>query len=345
MTDISVIIPVLRESEPLWKILKFMKSQKVDKEIIVTATTPTERFLAEARRVKGVRFFFNKLGTGKAVAVNSAVRKSSGKVLLFLDDDIRIPNDPRFLGKLIEKAKRVDVIDLKKEVIQDGSFLAKMGYYEYMAMGFSAWVISRSSGKCPAVCGSGFAMRRDMFEKLKGFRRVVAEDIDMAIRAYLAGARFEYAKDVAIRNMVHPEWRKWFRQRRKWVIGQGLWQKDWGRELAAISLKNPRLSFMSIFILDSSIFMLAVAAIVAAIPSMQASWAFNLLKFIAIWGAGFGITAAAFKLFARIAKFKFRIWDFFAYYFVYSLLYSAMQIVGNVQVSVFKRKKAEGWIV
>ncbi len=38
---------------------------------------------------------------GKSNAVNSTVKFSSGKVLLFLDSDVQISGDPDFLKKII----------------------------------------------------------------------------------------------------------------------------------------------------------------------------------------------------------------------------------------------------
>jgi cellulose synthase/poly-beta-1,6-N-acetylglucosamine synthase-like glycosyltransferase len=361
--DISIIIPVYRESKGLPSILNSLASQDADKEVIITVDEPKKGFLASMRRFHNVKTIVNKSRLGKARALNAAVKKTSGKVLLFLDSDVEIADDPKFLSRIIEKAGEADIIDFKKEVADNGGFLSTMAYYEYMTMGFSAWIISRFSGKCPAVCGSAFAMRREMFNKVKGFNHVVAEDIDIAIRAYLAGARFEYASDLIIRHIVHTGWKEWFAQRRRWIVGQALWQKKWGNELAKISLRSPHLAVPSFFVLYSSIIMIFIAALapsawmhtsllsLSSLMVAKNSMAFrilssyataNMLKFAAILISGFALTALAFKAFSIKMGFKMRLHDFLIYYFFYSPLYILMQIFGNLQVLLGKREP-EGW--
>ena len=92
--------------------------------------------------------------------------------------------------------------------------------------------------KCPAVNGAAFAIKRDIFEKVNGFRKVVAEDIDIATRAFLEDCSFAYSHEVEVENEVHSNWKKWFTQRRRWAIGQALWLKDWYKPLAGSLLKT-----------------------------------------------------------------------------------------------------------
>jgi hypothetical protein len=49
-----------------------------------------------------------------------------------------------------------------------------------------------------------------MFEKVQGFRRVVAEDIDIATRAFLKDSRFAYSQDVEVQNVVYSNWQQWY---------------------------------------------------------------------------------------------------------------------------------------
>ena len=94
-------------------------------------------------------------------------------------------------------------MDIKKKVVKDKSFLSKMAYYEYLTFNISSWLSSRYLHKCPAVNGAAFAIKREMFEKVHGFRTVVAEDIDLATRAFLEDSSFAYTTDVEVKNEVH----------------------------------------------------------------------------------------------------------------------------------------------
>ena len=91
----------------------------------------------------------------------------------------------------------------------------------------SSWIADHFMKKCPAVNGAAFAIKREMFEKIGGFHKVVAEDIDIATRAFLANSSFSYTSEVEVKNVVHSDWKKWFNQRRRWAIGQALWLKTW----------------------------------------------------------------------------------------------------------------------
>lgn len=240
--DISIFIPVYRESNQLACMLKEMSSQNVTKEIFVTVDEPTDDFSEKIKQFENgsVKFIINKIRVGKANALNNAVKLSSGKVLLFLDSDIEIPNDPDYLRKIVMEMQHADVLDIKKKVAKGKSFLSRMAYYEYFTFNISAWLASRYMHKCPAVNGAAFAIKRETFEKVGGFHKVVAEDIDIATRAFMEDSSFAYTAEVEVKNVVYSEWRKWFRQRRRWAIGQALWLKYWYRDLAKNLLRNPK---------------------------------------------------------------------------------------------------------
>ena len=90
--DISIFIPVYKESNQLVSMLKELSSQNVTKEIFVTVDEPTEDFSEKIKQLgnDNVKFIVNKERIGKANALNSAMKLSSGKVLLFLDSDVQI---------------------------------------------------------------------------------------------------------------------------------------------------------------------------------------------------------------------------------------------------------------
>ena len=94
--DISVFIPVYRESNQVLGVLKELLSQNVSKEIFVTVDEPTQEFSQEISSVQDeqIKFFVNKERTGKANALNEAVKLASGKVFLFLDSDVQVKQRP-----------------------------------------------------------------------------------------------------------------------------------------------------------------------------------------------------------------------------------------------------------
>lgn len=365
--DISIFVPVYKESSQLEGMLDKLCTQNVSKEIFVTVDAPTDGFTERIKRLEreNVKFIVNRERTGKANALNSTVQLSSGNVLLFLDADVDIPNDPDYLRKIIMEIQHNDILDIKKKVTKDKSFLSKMAYYEYLTFNISSWIASRFMHKCPAVNGAAFAIRREMFERVHGFRRVVAEDIDIATRAFLEGSRFAYSHDIEVQNVVHGDWRKWFTQRRRWAIGQALWLKDWYRDLTRRFIKKPQVFLPSLFFLYPSI---AVFFLSATIPSL---WMYNsmlvfslflsvkfnialpvflvslatadILKVLLISLSGFGITATVFYGFSRKLGFnEMKLQELFVYYFFYASVWMLIIIVGHIQV-LFGKKAGPDW--
>jgi cellulose synthase/poly-beta-1,6-N-acetylglucosamine synthase-like glycosyltransferase len=350
-TDISVFIPVYREAEQLANILKKLVLQDVAKEIFVTIDAPSEQFLERIKQFSGVKLLINEERIGKANALNKSVKLSSGKVLLFLDADIELPDDP-------------DILDIKKKVAKD-SFLSKMAYYEYFTFNIGAWLASEHLQKCPAANGAAFAMKRETFDAVNGFRKVVAEDLDIATRAFLDDHAFAYTKDVEVKNVVHSNWGTWFKQRRRWALGQALWLKDCYRDLLKKCIRKPQIFLPGLFFLypTAMVFFLTIALPSAwlydslLVFSFFLSVKFNiampvflitfltadLLKAILISLASFAVTAATFFVFSRKLGFEIKLHELFIYYFFYSVIWLAIMVIGYVQVLVFKKDVAPDW--
>ena len=365
--DISIFIPVYKESDQLAGMLKELSTQNVSKEIFVTVDDPTKDFSEKINQseYENVKFIVNKERLGKANALNNTVKLSSGRVLLFLDSDVEIKNDPDYLRKIVMEMQHADMLDIKKKVTKGKSFLSKMAYYEYFTFNISAYLASKYMHKCPAVNGAAFAIKRETFEKVHGFRKVVAEDIDIATRAFLEDSSFAYTADIEVKNVVHSEWRKWFRQRKRWAIGQALWLKDWYKELGKRFFKKPQVFLPSLFFLYPSVAIFVLSAVVPSlwmynsllVFSLFLSVKFNialpiflvslatadLLKTIVISLSSFGLTAAVFYGFSRKLGFEMKLHELFVYYFFYSSLWMAIIIIGHIQVFAFRKKVAPDW--
>jgi biofilm PGA synthesis N-glycosyltransferase PgaC len=365
--DVSIFIPVYRESNQLAGMLNELCSQDVCKEIFVTVDDPTDEFCEKIMRLAGenIKFIVNKERVGKANALNSTVKLSSGKVLFFLDSDVGIPHDSDYLRKIIMDMQHTDILDIKKRVTKSKSFLSKMAYYEYFTFNVSAWLASRFMHKCPAVNGAAFAIKRELFQKINGFRKVVPEDIDLATRAFLVEGSFAYTHDVEVKNEVHSDWRRWFTQRRRWAIGQALWFKDWYKPLAKRFVKKPQIFLPSLFFLYPSVAVFFLSAVIPSlwmynsllVVSLFLSVKFNIalpifllslatadmLKILLISLSGFLLTAAVFYGFSRKLGFKIKLHELFAYYFFYSTIWMIILVIGHIQVLVLGKKSGPGW--
>jgi len=366
MVEISVIIPVYRESRLLPEVLDTLLNQKISPglyEIIVIIDEPTEYSLNLLRRYeKSVRLIVNKKRVGKANALNHAVSCSSGNILLFLDSDVTLPDDRDYFKRIIEEMKNTDVLDIKKEVIRN-SFLSRMTYYEYVGFNIGSWFVSRFSGKCPAVNGSAFAVKREVLTSLKGFRKVIAEDLDLAVRAFIKNYRFKYTKRVKVCNSVHSNWKNWLVQRKRWSIGAALWVKEWYRDLLKICIKNPQVFLPGmLFLFPSTMLVLLYLFIPNLLIHKILSLIFLLLAvklnfmFPILWLSTISIDfiksllasflsflsfSIVFFFLSKRLDFRFRLHEFLVYYFFYSLLGLFVMVAALINVFFFNKKAAK----
>ncbi|HEX9261148.1 MAG TPA: glycosyltransferase family 2 protein [Candidatus Bathyarchaeia archaeon] len=364
MTDVSIFIPVFRESEQLPNLLRDLVSQDISKEIIVTIDEPSDGFLEKVNHFNGVQFIINRERIGKANALNDAAKISSGEILLFLDADIELTGDPDFLKKIVKEMETADVLDLKKKV-EKNSFLSKMTYYEYFTFNVGSWITSKCLGKCPAANGAAFAMKRKIFVDIGGFRKVVAEDIDIATRAFLADCSFAYTKEVEVRNIVYSDWKTWYKQRRRWAIGQALWLKDFYKALFRKCVAKPQVFLPAVFVLyppliaSSLTFLLPSTWVYDSLLvfSLFLSTRFNtvlpvflfslpiadVLKIVLISLASFAVTAIVYYKLSKNLGFEMKIHELFVYYFFYSVLWLTIIAISYVQVIAFGKRAAPGW--
>jgi biofilm PGA synthesis N-glycosyltransferase PgaC len=364
LADISVFIPVYKQSEQLPGLLRELIAQNTDKEIIVTIDEPNETFLKKMKPFNDVKFIVNKERIGKANALNESIKQSSGQIFLFLDADIELPNDPEFLNKIVKEMENADVLDIKKKVVRD-SFLSKMAYYEYFTFNVGSWIASQHLLKCPAANGAAFAIKKETFDSVGGFRKVVAEDIDIATRAFLKGHSFSYTTEVEVRNVVHSDWPTWFRQRKRWAMGQALWLKDFYKDLARKCARKPQIFLPALFVLYPPLISMSLTFLLPStwvydsllVFSMFLSTRFNTvlpvflftlpfadaLKMVLISLASFAITAVIFFKLSKQLGFEMKLHELFVYFFFYSVLWIGVIFLGYFQVLVLRKKVAPDW--
>ncbi len=369
MKEIDVFIPVYKESKVLEPLIRELVTDNyINKKLFVIIDKPTRKSVEVSKKFsRDVKFILNKKRLGKANVLNEHVGKTSGDILLFLDSDVLINNSKGdFLSGIVKEMKNTDMLDIKKTVVRD-SFLSKMTYYEYLAFNINSWLISKSIGKCPAVNGSAFAVKRKMFESLGGFGKVMFEDLDFATRAFINDYKFKYTDKVEVHNIVFSSWKKWFKQRNRWSVGVILWFKKYYRELIQAVKKYPRIfipgllsllpsSFLFItYIAIPDIFMYKFFVFFILLLSVKATFLLPFLVFVTT-GVGifksmfamlssFAVFSVIFHYFSRKIGFQFKYHEFFVYYFFYSFLNLLVLISTIIKIFVFQKKVKLDWKV
>jgi biofilm PGA synthesis N-glycosyltransferase PgaC len=250
---ISVFIPVYENSDFLDSLLgSLLRDDYKNKEIFVIIDNPSQSLLNVVEKYKDINsqlfFILNSQRVGKVNALNDAVKRSRGEILVFLDSDIRIVNEGHFLSEIEKEMLETDILDIKKEVIKD-SFISRMVNYEFISSNFVNYLYSKFTGRCLGINGSAFAIKRNVFEEVGGFSRVISEDLDLAIKVALKDRYFKFYDKIKIQTKCPSNWRTWFNQRKRWSIGVGLWIKDHWRDLIKYIRKYPHIAILSFIIL------------------------------------------------------------------------------------------------
>lgn len=225
---ITVMIPVYKEAKRAWDLAeKLLRNHYSQKEIVIVIDGPVTPSIAELRKhlTGRVRFIHHEKNLGKVAALNTAIQQVNTDALLFFDNDILMPEDAYFLDKLADEFQNHDIIEIPKEAIVK-SFISAMMRYEFLNMAIGNFIFAKFSKRCPYMNGAAFAIKKDLFDKLKGFRPVVHEDADIAARSFALHARYSYNPRLAVLNEVPVTIKDWVKQRKRWALNVVLWIRD-----------------------------------------------------------------------------------------------------------------------
>ncbi len=357
-SKVSVFIPVYRESDLLRPLLSALINDPYgEKEIFVIVDEPTvkSREISRDFHDPSIHFIFNGERMGKANVLNEAVSMSDGDILLFLDGDVVIPEDVdgSFLGRVVEAMVGSDIVELKKRIIRD-SLLARLVYYDYLSFNSSNLLFSNLIGRCLGLNGAAFAIRREVFERLGGFRRVISEDLDIGTRSFIMGYRFSFLEDVEVLVKVSSSWGQWLNQRKRWGIGAALWLKEYLREILRNLKRYPKVLLPSLLLILPSLPLFAVSILIPnelylkvlslsliVLATKGSGFLFPPIIFtssiIALKNAvavmlNFSSYLLIFYLFARKLNYPFKPLDFTLFYFIYSPIWLFIIIFSIVMV-------------
>jgi cellulose synthase/poly-beta-1,6-N-acetylglucosamine synthase-like glycosyltransferase len=356
---ISVFIPVYKNSDLLEGLLEELVSDPYwNREIFVVVDEPAEEVFEIVEHFhEKVHFILNNTRKGKVEALNEAVKLSSGGILVFIDADVRLGKCENFLETIALEMKETDILDIKKKILKD-SFLSKMVNYEFVGSNFSSYLYSKLVKKCFAVGGTAFAIRREVFEEVGGFAKVISEDLDLAVKAFLRNRRFKFADKIEVYTKAPSTWRSWLAQRKRWGIGTGLWIKTHGGKVVKYIARYPYIAFPCALMLFPTVALMLFNYICCIFPDVQL---FNLIPrvlasqlnisgapllspqmtsilFTALANFFLGFIAFSMIFYAASKKlrFRFNLAEFVVYYFFYQPISFLVLFAGIISGLLFK---------
>ncbi len=366
---VSVIIPSYKDVKLLPKTLeKLLENSYSSREIIVVMDEPTEESLKSLEKYDGkIELIINEKRMGKVGAYEKALKRAKGEYLIFLDDDVEVV-DGDFIKRVVEGLREADIVDIRKE-IKRKTILSRLVYYDYIAMNFVNYLFYKWLGRCVGINGAAFALRRSSLEKIGGFKHTVSEDLDLGVRAYIHGLKFLFLKNPKVLNDAPSSWRSWFKQRKRWAIGAGLWIKSYFNTLIHILKNNVKLSLFAIFTIFPNLLVFIISlfleenlfyklailflfylssylpVLLPLFTLISYSLAFLPVKTMVVATIGFVFYSAIYCFASRKLGHKFNILEFAVYYFVYSPIWLLIFLIGLFRVLVLKKTTVEDWVV
>lgn len=141
---------------------------------------------------------------GPAGARNDGAARARGDILFFIDADVTLPPDAvtRVLAAFVEEPELSAVIGSYDDSPAAGNFLS-----QYRNL-FHHYIHQTSGAEAGTFWGACGAIRREAFERMKGFdenyRSASVEDIELGYCLRQAGCRIRLCKDLQVKH-----WKAW----------------------------------------------------------------------------------------------------------------------------------------
>ncbi len=218
-----MVIPSWNSARLLPRCLDSIAAQNASVELLVVDNGSTDdslRLLAE----RGVEHLALPRNVGFAAAINLGVARVAAPAVLVLNADTvlepgciaslaeRLFSDPGLGGvqpRILQLEEGRAVGAEEARLYSAGMALTADGRALEEGAGEAQGPLSATSREVFGVCGAACLLRRELFEGLGGYdERYFAfyEDVDLNVRARIAGWRFAYAPEAVVWHLGNASW-------------------------------------------------------------------------------------------------------------------------------------------
>jgi len=229
---LSAIIPTLTNEQGLFKLVNQLKKIK-DIEIIIVDNKPNEN---KKEKLKNFIYLPQSKNLGFAKAVNIGAKKTKGKWLLILNDDIEQITQ-KLIKKMLNFAQK-NHLDAVSPVLQKPSGEIENYGYKVLPIGKVQLITHNQSpiitnNIIDGLTAACLFIKTEVFEKVSGFDEsffAYLEDVDLFLRLKKQGFRFGIdPKTFVIHNhMTTSSKMGYFKEKQDFVNWIRIILKNWG---------------------------------------------------------------------------------------------------------------------
>ncbi len=217
---ISVIITSYKEEKTIRKAISSFLKQKVKErvEIIVMCgdndTFNSAKYYSE--KYKNV-FVYRDEGKGKPAALNLAIKKAKGDILVLSDGDVFV--DSKALHFILQPFEKKDVGAVSGHPVSLTSKNSMFGFWSYILteVAHAQRLNAVKENKRIFCSGYLFAIRKKLFPYLP--EELLSEDGFISCKVYEKGYKIAYAPDAKVYVKYPTNFRDWIKQKKRSVGG------------------------------------------------------------------------------------------------------------------------------
>ena len=235
---ISIIITSYKEPKTIKKAILSVTRQKLpDYEVIVTA--PDDETLNEAKKLqksdKNIKLVRDS-GKGKPAALNLAVSKAKGNILILTDGDVHVSKGS--IGPLLKKLRDKKVGAVSGNPISTDPKNTKYGYWASLLTKIANERRKKAIKTKNHLFCSGylFAIRKSLFPKLS--EDLLSEDGFISHKVYEKGYKIEYSEKSEVYVKYPDNFSDWIKQKRRSAGGYKQLKESLGIEIRSFKKES-----------------------------------------------------------------------------------------------------------
>jgi len=219
--SVSIVIPAYNEETSIKDAIKSLLNLDYPKdryEIIVVDDGSTDKTIDIVKEFKHVKLITQK-NSGKASALNTALRNCNSELFVCLDADSRVEARALLetIGHLSDKKVAAAISAIK--IDEPKSFIEKLQWHEYLMSSFLRRLMSRAN-MLNMTHGVFSVYRREILLKVGGFdENNLTEDYEIAMRLFKHGYTIKMDNGSVGYTKAPKNFKNLTKQRERWARG------------------------------------------------------------------------------------------------------------------------------